>query len=154
MKRNQARRGTKMKKTEQTSLAKSQKHGRSAFAEAYLLSRKASRAGFDWPDIAGVVEKLEEELAEFKGALSMEDRKKAKEELGDLFFVMVNAARFLSVHPEKALQGTIRKFKSRFRYVEETLRKKGKTLRQSSLAEMEELWQQAKQRRRRGPHWE
>ncbi len=94
--------------------------------------------------MTGVMEKLEEEMEELREALAMGDRKKAEEELGDLLFVMVNVARFLKVHPEKALAKTIKKFESRFRYMEEALRKRGKSLRQSNLAEMEALWQEAK----------
>jgi DNA phosphorothioation-dependent restriction protein DptG len=94
--------------------------------------------------MAGVIEKLEEEMEELKEALSTGDREKAEEELGDLLFVMVNVARFLNVHPERALAKTMKKFNSRFRYMEEALRKKGKSLRQSTLAEMEAHWQEAK----------
>ena len=133
-----------VKRTKKTDANNSGSHPRSTLSEAYLVARRASRLGFDWPDMTGVMEKLAEEMDELREALAMGDRKKAEEELGDLLFVMVNVARFLKVHPEKALVKTIKKFESRFRYVEEALRKKGKSLRQSNLAEMEELWQEAK----------
>jgi tetrapyrrole methylase family protein / MazG family protein len=153
MKQNKAGGRVEVKKRKKTLRGKLLTSSLSPLSEACLISQKAAREGFDWPDITGVVEKLEEEMEEFKEALSSGDRKKAREELGDLLFVMVNAARFLKVHPEKALQNTVRKFKSRFRYVEEMLQKKGKSFRQSNLAEMEELWQQAKeQREAKGKH--
>jgi uncharacterized protein YabN with tetrapyrrole methylase and pyrophosphatase domain len=133
-----------VKTTKKTDANDSGSHPRSPLSESYLIARKASRHGFDWPDMTGVMEKLAEEMDELREALALGDRKKAEEELGDLLFVMVNVARFLKVHPERALAKTIKKFESRFRYMEEALRKKGKTLRQSNLAEMEELWQEAK----------
>jgi tetrapyrrole methylase family protein/MazG family protein len=122
--------------------------------EAYRLTREVSRLGFDWPEINSVLEKLEEELEEFREALLTGDRKKMGEELGDLLFVMVNIARFLRIHPEKALEKTVKKFKSRFYYVEEALQKRGKSLRQSSLAEMDELWEEAKRAKARNPKHE
>jgi len=116
---------------------------------AYQLTRKASQVGFDWPDIDGVLKKLDEELDEFREALSLQDKKKAREELGDLLFVMANLGRFLQIDPERALRQTIRKFVSRFRYVETRLRKQGKSPRQSTLLEMDQLWEEAKQKRKK-----
>ena len=116
---------------------------------AYQLTRQASKVGFDWPDIHGVLQKLDEEMREFREALPLEDKKKAREELGDLLFVMANLGRFLHVDPERALRQTIRKFVSRFRYVEMRLRKQGKSLRQSTLLEMDQLWEEAKQKRKK-----
>ena len=115
---------------------------------AYQLTRKASQVGFDWPDIDGVLKKLDEELDEFREALSIQDKKKAREELGDLLFVMANLGRFLQIDPERALRQTIRKFVSRFRYVETRLRKQGKSPRQSTLLEMDQLWNEAKHKRK------
>jgi tetrapyrrole methylase family protein/MazG family protein/ATP diphosphatase len=115
---------------------------------AYQLTRKASQVGFDWPDIDGVLKKLDEELDEFREALSLQDKKKAREELGDLLFVMANLGRFLQIDPERALRQTIRKFVSRFRYVETRLRKQGKSPRQSTLLEMDQLWNEAKHKRK------
>jgi uncharacterized protein YabN with tetrapyrrole methylase and pyrophosphatase domain len=133
-----------VKRTKKTDANDSGSHPRSTLSEAYLVAGRASRLGFDWPDMTGVMEKLTEEMDELREALALGDRKKAEEEFGDLLFVMVNVARFLKIHPEKALAKTIKKFESRFRYVEEALRKKGKSLQQSNLAEMEDLWQEAK----------
>src|SRR4030042_966765 len=83
---------------------------------AYQLTRQASQVGFDWPDIHGVLNKLDEELREFREALSLKDEKKAREELGDLLFVMANIGRFIRIDPERALRQTVKKFISRFRY--------------------------------------
>jgi len=117
---------------------------------AYRLTREASRFGFDWPDLSGVLNKLEEELREFREALSLRNRRHMAEELGDLLFVLVNVARVLEIDPEKALKGTIKKFSARFRFVEISLRQAGKSLHQSDLAEMDRLWDEAKRRKKPG----
>ena len=117
---------------------------------AYQLTLRASKVGFDWPDIQGVLEKLDEELMELREALRHRDPKRAQEELGDLLFVLANVARFLQINPEQALRKTIRKFISRFRYMEFSLKKKGKSLRQSNLIEMDQLWEEAKYKKRNG----
>ena len=122
--------------------------GLPSLRRAYVLTEKASRIGFDWPRIEGVLEKLDEELREFKGALSIGNRKRVREELGDLLFALVNIARFLQINPEEALDRTIGKFLSRFHYIEVSLRKKGKSLQESSLAEMDKLWEAAKKKKR------
>ncbi len=119
----------------------------SSLTEAYRLTTKVSKVGFDWPNMKGVLKKLDEELGEFKQALRLKDRKKINDELGDLLFVLVNVARVLQIHPEKALRKTTQKFISRFRYVERALRRKGKALKQSNLSEMDHLWEEAKRRR-------
>ena len=116
---------------------------------AYQLTRKASQVGFDWPDIGGVLKKLDEEMKEIQEALSLQDKKKAREELGDILFVMANLGRFLHIDPERALQQTIRKFVSRFRYVESRLRKQGKSPRQSTLQEMDRLRNEAKRQKKK-----
>jgi uncharacterized protein YabN with tetrapyrrole methylase and pyrophosphatase domain len=120
-----------------------------SLALAYQLTQKASKVGFDWPDIRGVLKKLDEELMEFREALCHRDPKRAQEELGDLLFVLTNIARFLQINPEQALRKTIHKFISRFHYVEVSLKKKGKTLKQSNLIEMDQLWEEAKHKNRK-----
>jgi uncharacterized protein YabN with tetrapyrrole methylase and pyrophosphatase domain len=100
--------------------------------------------GFDWPDIHGVMAKLDEELKEFREALAREDMKQAREELGDLLFVMANIARFVRIDPETALRRTVQKFISRFHYVEARLRQQGRSPRQFNLLEMDQLWEEAK----------
>ena len=116
---------------------------------AYQLTKVASGAGFDWPDLSGVLEKLDEEIDEFREALSSHSRPKIQEELGDLLFVLTNVARFLQINPEEALKGTIDKFILRFRYIETALRRRGRSLPQSSLVEMDRLWEEAKKIKRR-----
>jgi len=131
-----------------------------ALMEAGKISSKAAHVGFDWPDIEGLFDKLAEETRELKehvnqlpaGALQPEGRSKIplelranlEDEVGDLFFVLVNIARYLAVDPESALRSTNRKFRRRFGWLEEQLRAQGKTLEDASLEEMEALWQQAK----------
>jgi uncharacterized protein YabN with tetrapyrrole methylase and pyrophosphatase domain len=119
-----------------------------SLALAYQLTQRASKVGFDWPDIQGVLKKLDEELMEFREALRHRDPKRAQEELGDLLFVLANVARFLQINPEQALRKTIQKFISRFHYVEVSLKKRGKSLRQSNLIEMDQLWEEAKHKKR------
>ena len=89
----------------------------SSLSQAYELTKRASRLGFDWPDIGGVLEKMDEEIGELREALSLQDRKKIREELGDLLFVMVNIARFLRINPEEALGKSVEKFRLRFHYM-------------------------------------
>jgi MazG family protein len=136
--------------------------------EAHKLSSRAAHVGFDWPNVEGLFDKLKEETEELqheikqipapgpvpvgrgvagaKGSVLPEDLQLRLEgEIGDLFFVLVNIARYLSVDPESALRKTNRKFKRRFQYVEEQLREQGRKLEDSSLDEMEILWQQSKQ---------
>ncbi len=119
-----------------------------SLSRAYRITQRVSRAGFDWPDRTGVLKKMEEEMEELRSALSSGHRGKIQEEMGDLLFVLVNLARFLRIDPEKALKKTIRKFIWRFRYIETTLLKRGKSLGQSNLSEMDGLWEEAKRKRR------
>jgi tetrapyrrole methylase family protein/MazG family protein len=119
----------------------------SSLSQAYQLTRIASRAGFDWPNLEGVLEKLDEEMKEFREALALQDRKKICEEIGDLLFVLANVSRFLHLHPEEALRKTLNKFVSRFHYIEASLHQKGKSLRQSDLVEMDRLWEESKKKK-------
>ena len=114
---------------------------------AYQLTKIASQAGFDWPNIAGVLKKLDEEIEELKEALSLRNRRRIMEEIGDLLFVLTNIARFLHINPEEALRRTLEKFTMRFHYIETSLRKKGKSLHQSNLTEMDRLWEEAKKKK-------
>ena len=82
----------------------------SSLSRAYDLTKRASRLGFDWPDIGGVLKKMDEEIEELREALSLQDRNKIREEIGDLLFVIVNVARFLRINPEETLEKTIKKF--------------------------------------------
>jgi ATP diphosphatase len=136
-----------------------------ALLEAHKLSSRAAHVGFDWPEIEGLFEKLGEETAELREELkaapvkqpsgtgiagsgkprvSPELRERMEDEVGDLFFVLVNIARYLALDPESALKKTNRKFKRRFQWIEERLRASGRGPQQASMGELEELWQQAK----------
>lgn len=119
----------------------------SPLCSAYRLTEKVSALGFDWPDLKGVLEKLDEEIKEFREALSLKDRRRMREEIGDLFFVLVNLSRFLGIDPEAALRKTVKKFVRRFHYIETSLCRKGKTLDRSSLLEMDRLWEEAKKKK-------
>ena len=135
--------------------------------EAHKLSSRAAQTGFDWPNIGGLFEKLQEETAELRQELNKfpapgpvpqgrgvagsgrtvvpeELQVRLEEEVGDLFFVLVNIARYLSVDAESALRRTNRKFKRRFQWMEERLHESGRTPDQASMEELESLWQRAK----------
>jgi XTP/dITP diphosphohydrolase len=107
------------------------------------ISRKAAAAGFEWDDMAGVWEKVHEELDELKEAVASGDRAHAQEELGDVLFTLVNVARWCGVDPEEGLAGTNRRFLDRFARVEAAL---GGDLRGRSLRELEVHWRAAKAR--------
>jgi len=121
----------------------------SSLSLAYRLTEKASGVGFDWPDMKGILKKLDEEIKEFREALSLQKRHRIREEIGDLLFVIVNIARFLEIDPEAALRRTTEKFTSRFHYIERSLQKKGKTLQESNLLEMDRLWGEAKKKKKK-----
>jgi len=137
-----------------------------ALLEAHKLSSRAAHVGFDWPEIEGLFEKLAEETVELRQELNAlpvkltpvgrgiagsgqpqpppELRERLEDEVGDLFFVLVNIARYLSLDPESALKKTNRKFKRRFQWMEERLRASGRTPQQATMKELDELWEQAK----------
>jgi len=116
-----------------------------ALQRAERLQAKASRVGFDWNDVAPVLAKIREELAELEAEVGQPgNQRKVAEEFGDLLFALVNLGRFLKVDAEQALHGTNAKFLRRFQYVEEKLAERGKTPAQSTLEEMDALWDAAK----------
>lgn len=115
-----------------------------ALHQAYQMTAKASRVGFDWPQLEDVLEKLKEETSELLEARAEQNSKKVVEEVGDLLFVVVNIARFLGIDPETALRNSNRKFERRFRYVESAIKQQGRELKNSSLNEMDALWNEAK----------
>ena len=138
-----------------------------ALLEALKLSNKAAHVGFDWPNVDGLFEKLHEEIEELRSEIKRIPppgpipigrgiagareqvlpeglKERLEDEVGDLSFVLVNIARYLNVDPESALRQTNRKFRRRFRHVEEALRKSGKKLEEASLDEMEAHWQRSK----------
>jgi uncharacterized protein YabN with tetrapyrrole methylase and pyrophosphatase domain len=138
-----------------------------ALLEAHKLSSRAAHVGFDWPEIGGLFDKLQEETTELKEELKHlpapvkpagrgvagsgkpqvpeELRHRLEDELGDLFFVLVNIARYLSLDSESALKKTNRKFRRRFQWMEAQLSASGRTAQQATTDELESLWQQAKQ---------
>jgi len=139
--------------------------------EAYKVSSRAAQVGFDWPNVEGLFEKLHEETEELREHLqefpkpgprpqgrgmagsgrtviSEKLQGKLEEEVGDLFFVLVNIARYLSVDPESALRKTNRKFKRRFQWMEDRLHESGRSADQAPMEELESLWQQAKRHER------
>jgi tetrapyrrole methylase family protein/MazG family protein len=131
------------------SVLESVSKGLPAVMEAYQLTTKVSRVGFDWPNAEAVLAKLDEEVAELKEALAEGgDARAVGEEVGDLLFVLVNVARLLGADPESALKGANRKFRGRFRHIEERLRAQGRTPAESNLEEMDRLWDEAKARER------
>jgi uncharacterized protein YabN with tetrapyrrole methylase and pyrophosphatase domain len=143
-----------------------------ALMEAFKLSSRAAHVGFEWPRISDLFEKLEEETEELRRELEQlpdpevkpplrgvagsgrqpipEDLlARVEDEVGDLLFVLVNVARYLSLDPESALRKTNRKFRRRFEWMEARLHGQGKKPADSSLEEMETLWQQAKREERK-----
>jgi MazG family protein len=144
-----------------------------AMLEASKLSSRAAQVGFDWPNVDGLFDKLREETEELREELKEfpapgprpqgrgvagsgrtvlpeELLARLEDEVGDLFFVLVNVARYLSVDPESALRKTNRKFKRRFQWMEERLRESGRSAEQAPMEELESLWQQAKREEKRG----
>jgi len=141
--------------------------------EAYKISTRVAHVGFDWPNIEGLFDKLNEETAELRrnleeypepgpqpqsaaavasarGVTVSEDlRGRLEDEVGDLLFVLVNIARYLALDPESALRKTNRKFRRRFEYLEDKLREQGRKPADASLDEMEGLWQESKQQEKR-----
>jgi tetrapyrrole methylase family protein/MazG family protein len=115
-----------------------------ALARAQSITRRASHLGFDWPDIGPVWGKVEEEIRELKNAAESGDKARTGEELGDLFFSLVNLARFLDVEAEEILAQTIDRFTRRFHHIETKLQQANKSFDQSSLEEMDRFWEEAK----------
>ena len=124
--------------------------GLPALAHAGKLTARAARVGFDWPDAAGVLDKLEEEAAELRAELPGMDRARLADELGDMLFVMANLARKLGLDAETCLRDANAKFTRRFEGVERVLATAGRTAAESSLEEMEAAWQVVKRHEREG----
>lgn len=159
------------KKDEKHSILSGVSSAMPALLEAYKLSSRAAQTGFDWPNVDGLFDKLKEETDELREQLNdfpapgprpqgrgmagsgrtpvSEDlQARLEDEVGDLFFVLVNIARYLSLDPESALRKTNRKFKRRFQWMEARLQESGRTADQASMEELESLWQQAKREER------
>jgi len=149
----QAERSAEGKSSPDSSLLDSVSRGHPAVMEAFQMTTKASRVGFDWPGPEAVLGKLDEEVSELKQAVAdrSPDLRAVGEEVGDLLFVVVNVARVLGVDPESALKAANRKFRRRFRHIEDRLRERGRTPAESTLDEMDALWDEAKSREAEGP---
>ncbi|MCL6545838.1 MAG: nucleoside triphosphate pyrophosphohydrolase [Bryobacteraceae bacterium] len=117
-----------------------------ALMEAQQLTSRAASVGFDWENADQVLAKLEEELKELAAARRDGEPEQVQHELGDLLFVLVNLARLLKVDAEQALRAANARFRSRFGHIEQSLAAEGKSLKEASLAEMDRLWEEAKQR--------
>ncbi|UTC66064.1 MULTISPECIES: nucleoside triphosphate pyrophosphohydrolase [unclassified Treponema] len=111
---------------------------------ALKISKKAAKAGFEWNKIGGIIEKMKEETAEFAEAVKSGSQAAMEDEIGDIFFVSVNAARFLKIDPEMALMHANKKFERRFRFVESEMKKNGFDLLPENSEKMEEFWNKAK----------
>ncbi len=115
-----------------------------ALKRAQKITALAAVYGFDWQNMTDVLEKLAEELNEFNVAVTRHNQAEIEEELGDIFFTLVNLSRFVKVDSETALTRTTNKFLQRFAYITDQLAKRGKNLEQATLPEMDELWEKAK----------
>jgi len=115
-----------------------------ALLEGLKLSKQTAKVGFDWKDASEIFEKLDEEVAELKSAMDGHDEGEIGEEIGDLLFVVVNLARRLDIEPETALKRTNRKFRTRFKFIEDQLKAGGRSVVDASLEEMDQLWNESK----------
>jgi XTP/dITP diphosphohydrolase len=115
-----------------------------ALIRAQRMQEKAANVGFDWPEWRQAWHKLEEELSEFKETLESESKEKQADEFGDLLFSLVNVARFFDLTAEDSLRLTNKKFESRFRFVEHSLKEEGKPLKEATLEEMDRYWEESK----------
>jgi MazG family protein len=132
-----------------------------ALTRANKLGKRAAQVGFEWSDVNGALEKLDEEVAEFKAEVRshfcLQDQHQSRQqerlaaEIGDVLFCVVNVCRYLEIDPEAALKKTNGSFERRFRYVEQGLRAQGKTPQQATLDEMDKLWDEGKAHERRDP---
>ena len=117
---------------------------------AHRLQKRAAGVGFDWERVEDVLKKLDEEVKEFKEALGTKNKDMIEDELGDIFFMLVNIARFIGVNPEDAHRKTISKFIRRFRYIEMKAAEQGRKLSDMALDEMDKLWDEAKGKEAKG----
>jgi tetrapyrrole methylase family protein/MazG family protein len=117
-----------------------------ALMRSHILTKKASRIGFDWQKVEQVIEKLKEELLELQEAIESGSKEEMEHEMGDVLFAAANISRMLNIDPELALQKTNETFITRFNYIEKKLKEHGKSLEKSSLSEMDVFWEEAKKR--------
>lgn len=115
-----------------------------AMIKAYRVQEKAANVGFDWAEPSQVWQKVKEEISEFEAEVAYANKEKMEQEMGDVLFSLINAARLYGINPENALEKTNQKFIKRFNYIEGVARKAGKNLNEMSLEEMDTLWNEAK----------
>jgi len=130
--------------TTQTEVLKEIPQNLPALIRSWKVQQKAAQVGFDWDDIEDVFNKVYEEIQELKDVYNSKNVERINDEVGDVFFALVNLARFLQVQPELALTHTVQKFIERFEYIERESIKAGKKLEDMTLAEMDQLWNEAK----------
>ena len=116
-----------------------------ALIRSRKVQKKAAETGFDWDDISGALEKVNEETEEFLQAIALGNNEAIMEEMGDLLFSIVNTSRFLNIQPEEALNATTEKFIKRFSYIEDKLESEGVAFNRLSLEQLDELWNEAKE---------
>ena len=114
--------------------------------KAYRIQDKARNVGFDWDERSQVWDKVKEEISEFEAEVEQMDKEKAEAEFGDVLFSLINAARLYHINPDNALERTNQKFIRRFNYLEAKTKEQGRNLADMSLAEMDEIWNEAKER--------
>ena len=114
--------------------------------KSYRIQDKARAVGFDWDEKEQVWDKVKEEIDEFQQEIDKMDKENAEQEFGDLFFSLVNTARLYHINPDNALELTNQKFIRRFNYMEEHTLKQGKSLKDMTIAEMDEIWNEAKKK--------
>ncbi len=115
-----------------------------ALRKARRVTEKAALIGFEWPSIDGALDKVNEEMLELNEARQSNDRDAISHEFGDVLFALVNVGRFLDLDPEDALRETVARFMRRFEFVEESIRKAGKSMESATLDEMQAYWEEAK----------
>lgn len=128
----------------QTSVLKDVPRNLPALMRSYKVQQKAAQVGFDWDNLEDVFSKVKEEIGELEDVYKSKNVARITDEMGDVFFSLVNLARFLKIQPELALTGTTEKFIKRFEYIEQESVKAGRRLEEMTLSEMDELWNKAK----------
>jgi len=117
-----------------------------ALLRAEKIQKRVARVGFDWNDSGPALDKVEEEFGEFREALAAGDRDNAVEEIGDIFFALVNVARHEGICAEEALRAANKKFSARFRYVEDACKRAGMEMKKATLEELDKFWEEGKKR--------
>lgn len=125
-------------------MSKIEPYPSNALRDSWAIQAAASSVGFDWPDIAGVFDKVREEIEEIRDAWGRGDREQAKRELGDVLFASVNLARFLNADPGEELHRANERFRARFDLLKKAVKAQGRELEACTLAELDEVWERVK----------